>query len=323
MLLSGCIIGTLCWSAEETPRQEIAVPTEPPQSQAGPPQQRTWVDRGHAMAAGSVDTLAEKIDRFFGAERADLESASTALRLILVNDWREEEGNDTDVKLRGKLNLPRISERLSLIFSDEEGQNANVDSDVSAVVSEQESTKVDLQYNIRDKKRSRIDFDVGLRSSLQGKARLRYRYQIPVAERYTHRFTESLAFIDGEGFSLRSRYELDRKLNEKQLLRWANNLKFVEQGDGVEWSTRLLLGEQLDDRAAISWFIWSSGVTRPDYLTTSYGLGLRFRRNFHRDWLFYELEPGYAWIREEVSDNRNGAVLLNLRLIISLERLTD
>lgn len=283
---------------------------------------KSWLDKSHAYASQSTDTLANWIDNFFGAPQSDLESAYSSLRLSFENEWKESEGNDSNVRLRGKVHLPRIDKRLSLIFTDsEDGDSNKVDTGISAVTGKKENTKVGLQYNIQDKKRSRLDFSVGLRSSFKGKANIRYRYEVPWGERFTHRITEMLYFVDGEGFGVRSRYELDRTLNKNRLLRWTNNLKFSEDTDGVAWSTRLLMGERLNEKSAVSYFVWTGGKTRPDYLTTSYGLGMRYRRTFYRPWLFYELEPAYAWEREELINNRQGVAILTARIEIKLERL--
>ena len=282
----------------------------------------SWLDKSHAYASRSTDSLANWIDNFFGVPRADIESAYTSLRLSFDNEWEESVGNDTNVRLRGKVHLPRINERLSLIFTDDEGSDGDkVDTGISAVTGKKENTKVGLQYNIQDEKRSRLDFSVGMRSSFKGKANMRYRYELPWGELLTNRFTETLYFVDGEGFGVRSSYDLDRTIDENRLLRWANNLKFSEDTNGVQWSTRLLMGERLNEKSAISYFVWTGGETRPDYLTTSYGLGLRYRRTFFRPWLFYELEPGYAWKREEIEDNREGVAIFTARIEVNLERL--
>ena len=48
---------------------------------------------------------------------------------------------------------------------------------------------------------------------------------------------------------------------------------------------------------------------------------MRYRRTFFRPWLFYELEPAYAWKREEIEDNREGVAIFTARIEVNLERL--
>ena len=62
-----------------------------------------------------------------------------------------------------------------------------------------------------------------------------------------------------------------------------------------------------------------NGETRPDELTTSYGLGMLYRLNFLREWLFAEFEPSFAWRRDEPEDSRQGVFKMIFRLEIALE----
>ena len=41
------------------------------------------------------------------------------------------------------------------------------------------------------------------------------------------------------------------------------------------------------------------GVTKPDTVVDTYRVRSRLRRNFYRDWLFYEIEPQLEWRRDE------------------------
>ncbi len=280
-----------------------------------------WVDSAHTYTYESVDRLADWMDGFFGAPRADLESAYSSLRINAEHEWEEGNGTDEKLKLRGKVHLPRLNKRLSLVFTDENDEELDLDSGISSLDGDNDNTKVGLQYNVREKDNSRLDFNIGLKSSIKGKANVRYRYELPVGENYINRFTETLYFVDTEGFGLRSRYELDRGLGEGRLLRWSNNARFAEDIDGVHWETRLTLAERFNDKEALSRFAWLAGETRPESWTTSYGLGVRYRRNIYRPWLFMELEPAYAWKRKLYDDERQGVVLFTLRFEIFIERL--
>lgn len=282
-----------------------------------------WLDSTHSYVSGSTDALAAWIDRFFGLPRSDIESAYSSLRLTLENDWLEGGDHNSAVRLRGKVHLPRINKRLSLIFTDESGEDDTIDNGVSSVVEGDEETKVALQYKAREKLRSRLDYRLGIRSSLKARASVRYRYEMPWGEDNINRFTETLYFIDGEGFGSRSQYDLDHILASNKLLRWANVAKFAEDTDGVEWSSRVLLAKRLDPQAAVSYFVWAAGKTRPDYLNQAYGLGVRYRRNFYRPWLFYELEPAYAWRRETRMDQRDGRLQFSAKIEILLEGLSQ
>ncbi|MBR9912097.1 MAG: hypothetical protein GYB33_17285 [Gammaproteobacteria bacterium] len=292
-----------------------------PGGSSGQADDQSWVDDTHTYVANSAHELANWIDHFFGSPRDDIESAYSSLRLTFESEWEEGQGRDNAVRLRGKVHLPRINERLSLIFTDEEGEISATDENVNRVAGETETTRLALQYKAKEKGRARLDYRLGLRSSLKLRASARYRYEIPWGEHITQRFVQTLYFIDGEGFGSRSRYEYDHLLGENYLFRWSNNARFYEKSDGVEWSSRFLLGQRRNEKSAMSYFTWVNGDTRPNYLTTSYGLGVRYRKNFYRPWLFYELEPAYAWKRELPEDDREGVLIFSVRLEIAVEQL--
>ena len=279
----------------------------------------TWFDDSRNYVGTSADDLAIWIDTFFSEPRSDIESAKSSLRLTYENQWQEGDGSSENIKLRGKIRLPGINKRLSLVLTDEEDNESGVGSDLNTLSSDSEDTQLSLQYRARKGKRTRVDYGLGMSSSLKGKARVRYRYQVPWSETTTHRVTETLYFVDGEGFGLRSRYEIDYMADDNRLVRWDNQAKVAEEIDGVEWSTRLSLAERLSRQRAVSVFSWVNGETRPQTLTKSYGVGLLFRRNFYRPWLFLEVEPAYAWRRESVELSRHGAWLFAFRLEMMID----
>jgi hypothetical protein len=279
-----------------------------------------WLDSSHRYVHSSTDQLAGWIDGFFGLPRSDLESAQSSLRLVYENNWQEGEGDSDAVRLRGKVRLPQINKRLSLLFEDEEGINSSDDNNINAIDDNNQGTDIGLSYNVWEHLESRIDFKLGLRSSGKGKVKARYRYESPWGDHFTNRLVETLYFIDGEGFGTSTRYELDRAIDQDKILRWSNNATFAEDSNGVEWSTRIILGDRLTEKSAISYFIGSAGETRPVYLTTFYGMGVRYRQSIVRPWIFYELEPGYGWFKDDVESKRDGRVTFTIRFELLFEK---
>lgn len=279
-----------------------------------------WFDRSHSFLSDQTDSLALWIDNFFGTPRSDLESATSSLRITFRDTWEEGLGTRFALRVRGKVRLPQLSNRLSLIFFDQEEEN-----DVNQSVEEQivdsednNGNQAAIQYTAIDQKRSRLDFNAGLRSRLKLKLRARYRYESALGSRFRGRHIDTLFFRDGEGFGITFQPEIDRPLTDNKLLRWSNNFEYAEKSNGLEWASTLGLAHRINDKSAISYFTLIRGETRPDHLTTLYGLGMRFRSNFLRPWLFYELEPLYGWQRRESIDNREPTAFFTARLEIAL-----
>jgi hypothetical protein len=82
----------------------------------------------------------------------------------------EDHGVDTDLRLRGKVDLPRLSKRLSLIFSEE-------NEEYQEVVPESSGGKdVGLQLRLSDRGASRLWASMSLNGSLDLRTSLRYKY---------------------------------------------------------------------------------------------------------------------------------------------------
>jgi len=260
--------------------------------------------------------MVEWMDNFFGDPDYDLEKAESFLRLEFENDWEQEEGNDFGVRLRGKLQLPKISQRVDLLFSDE---------DQSAADSEEreEVDTVALRYKVRETTRSRFDATMGF-SSGNLKPGVRYRNEGPLNERRSYRYTQRLQYEDGDGFFTLGQADLFQVLDREDVLRWSTRLKYGDHTDGVEWRTRLSLFQRWHEDTkrplAVNYYGAIFGETRPKSFVKNYRLGAIIRRQVYRDFLFFELEPAVNYRQETYYDDRDWAWSVALRVEIALHR---
>ncbi len=276
----------------------------------------TWVDSSHAYATHQVQALTVWMDNFFGDPTYDLEKPDSLVRLDLQNSWDEEDGHKARARLRGKLHMPRISKRLNLLFSGEDGDELGADE-------RKESTDlIGVQYSLGELNRSRVDLtlDAGTWDLRPG---IRYRNQGPISKQVGYRYTQQLEYKEEEGFYSTAEVNLDRVLDENSLLRWSNRLIYGEETDGEEWQTQLSLGQRQrplhkKHQFVIGYFGSIEGVTDPDYIQ-NYRMGMVFRRQVYRPFLFAELEPSYNLRRDSAEQSRSGAWNIILRFEIVLQ----
>ena len=276
-----------------------------------------WVDTTHSYATNQAQSLAEWMDGFFGDPNYDIESAESLLRLDFSNEWDEKDSWESRIRLRGKLQLPRISRRLNLVFSGEDGDQLNEEE-------LQQEDRVALQYNVAERNQSRLDLSLGLNLK-RFRPGIRFRNQGPVTEKSSYRFTQRLQWEDDEGFYTTGEVELNRVLDEDKLLRWGNRLVYGEETEGTEWRSGLSLRQRLRDPAkkkqfVVNYFTSVNGVTDPHSYTKNYRLGVQFRRQVYRKYLYLELEPSYNWRKRHVDDDRDGVWNIVMRLEIALQR---
>ena len=275
-----------------------------------------WVDDTHAYATNQAQDLTQWMDDFFGDTVNDLEQAESFVRLQLIDDWDAEDGHNFKVRVRGKVQLPKISKRLDLVFSEEENEQLDEDE-------RREEDRVSLQYKLVDREKSRFDLTLGWASS-NVRPGVRYRNEGPIGEVSSYRFLERLQWEDGEGVFSTTQVDLYRALDNDDLLRWSGRIKYGEETDGIEWRSKWALAQRYKEDTkrpiATNTFLVINGVTQREVYTTNYKLGFLFRRQMYRDFLFIELEPAYNYRRREYEDERAGVWSMVVRLEIALEK---
>jgi hypothetical protein len=277
-----------------------------------------WLDQTQAYSTSRADTLAMQLDRFFGVERSDLEAAYSSLRLI--PEIRLQEGDsDMRLRLRGRLHLPRIDERLSLIFSEDQGEGTSYYTQ-NPIFDQPQSTRVNMEVKLREKDKYRFDFRVGLRSSFKLRTSVRFRYESDMTELLNNRLSQTFYFIDGKGYGSFTQYQLDRDISDDSLLRWSTEYRHEENLPGDEWSTSLSYLSRLDVNGGLSYFARVGGTTDQNYVGI-YQVGFRLRQNIARPWLFWEISPGYQWEKTSTFTPRNGGLFAILRLEMAIGRL--
>lgn len=278
----------------------------------------TWVDTSVAYATDQVQALTVWMDDFFGDPTYDLEQPDSLVRLQWENNWDQQESYKSRVRLRGNLQLPKISKRLNLIFSGEDGDKLGADE------RNEKTDVVGLQYSLRELNRSRVDLtlDAGTWDLRPG---IRYRNQGPLSQHVGYRYTQKLEYKNSDGVYSRAEVNLDRVLDEDSLLRWSNNIIYGEETDGVEWRTQLSLDQRQRPKKKKHQFVFGyfasiQGVTDPEYIQ-NYRVGVTLRRQVYRPYFFMELEPSYNLRRENVDQSRSSAwnVIARFELVLQPE----
>ncbi len=127
-----------------------------------------------------------------------------------------------------------------------------------------------------------------------------------------------------EKFYATSQVELNRALGENTIVRWKNRGIYGQETDGVEWLTRLSLFQRHKTaygrrQLGINYFGAINGFSDPNYVK-NYRLGVLFRRQVYRKYLFFEVEPAYNYRKKNPGEKRQFAWSIDLRLSIALQR---
>ena len=275
---------------------------------------KRWIDGSHDYAARKADEMTQWVDNFFGNDERDLEQASSRLRLRSIYNWDERLDNEVKFRLGGKVSLPQISKRLDLVFRGEDMDDFN-----DSGVEDPSEDRIGLQYQVgpQETRKHRFDLTVGFGGS-GPKPGVKYVYQDAFAEDLNFRFTQRFTYDLGDGGYGSSRLVLDKALRERELIRAYTRFLYGEKTDGTEWSSSLSYArgwEGESGRVGATWlYVGADGQTEPYDFVKNYKVGVRFRRQALRDFLFWEIEPSYNWRIDEPYFDREGAWRIELRV---------
>lgn len=282
--------------------------------QIGDPKETGWIDEGHDYAARKTNEMTQWVDNFFGNDERDLEQAESRLRLRTIYDWDQRLSNDVKFRLGGKVNLPQISDRLDLVFR---GEDMDGMGERDSQQYNEDRVGLQLQVGNQGLEKHRFDLTIGI-SSAGLRPGVKYVFQDAFAEDLNFRFTQRVMHENDEGLYGTSQFVLDKALNQRSLVRSYSRLMRGEETDGLEWSTNLSYARAWDNergRVGATWlYVGAEGQTQPYDHVSNYLVGVRFRRQAYRDFLFWEVEPSYNWRIDEPYYDRDGAWKIVLRL---------
>lgn len=278
--------------------------------------QSSWVDSSHAYATDATQNLVQWMDDFFGVRDEDAERAESFLRLVLVDDWDARDGHDFKVRVRGQVQVPKISQRLSLVFSGEDGEHLTEDN-------RREEDSVGVRYNMMEALGRRFDLTLGVGSG-QLKPGIRFREQGAIDDRLSYRFTQRAQLWTDDGWLGITQFDLNYSLSENSVLSWNSGLRYGKKYDGKRWGSAITYRRRFHTssgkNAGMRYFARADGTTDPDLFAYNYTVGAAYRQQFYRDYLYFEVEPTYSWRRETLEERRKGVWGVVLRLEVLLER---
>lgn len=282
-----------------------------------------WMDYQHCVFSGRTLVTARWFDDFFGDWHDD--EASMLVRLISQVGKEEGETPEARISLRLSASLPNISKRLRLIVSEEDDEETPLNKEVSRNPEEADSRlSAALRWRLLTRSNFKSDFDIGVRGIDPPEVfvRTRARKSWSLTRDSIARLGQTLQYGADSRELSRTQLDLERAVGDSSVLRLSNAYEYsAEQEDeGFRWTHGISMSHALDKSHSLTYgFSWH-GRTQPSWRDESVGPWAIYRRSFLRPWLFYELEPRYAWRR---GDGWGGAASILLRLEMQVGMRSD
>jgi hypothetical protein len=273
--------------------EQAAVPSET-EMKSGPEEgEQEWFDKVHQSASTTILDTSRWIDDFFALRQFIDEENKSRVRLRLTATYYEDEDFELKPRVYVRIHLPKVSEKMHLLFYASEDEKPEVDTDrTESVVTESSDDKeaaAALQYFLKETEKYNISFTGGASFDyLYGG--LRYRIEKDIGS-WKGRFITKLRYYTDDGWENLNTLDIDHAFSKSWFLRATAQLDWYEEEDDIPMALMLRLYQFFGPEQVLS-YEWENHFARvQNGDLTDLWLVLRYRQTFLRDWLIVELSP--------------------------------
>lgn len=299
-------------------------PIVPPMEQT---EDQTWFDRKQKKIRNWADHTSEKIDNWFG-EVDPQKPATATIRVMVDNYWNEYDNFEIKPRIRGKIKLPTLEKRLSVVFGDDSldnefnnspaniNQNPNQDSNkkIDAKRTRDDNSSIALRWsNFSKKLPFETDADLGIRSGDDVYVRLKASRDWQLRNDFKFYAEEIYRYgIHSENY-LRTNLELTHARPNQPILSNQFSLTYADdQDDDLTWENRLFREHSFFANNRFNYGIYTGGYYNSnDLRLNSWGPFVSWRQPLLREWFFVQGDVNYF---NDHREDRNHFVSTFLRL---------
>ncbi|EPF70447.1 hypothetical protein [Acinetobacter rudis] len=272
-------------------------------------QENTWADQQQNQIHNWIDRSAMKIDQWFGQPDPE-RPADASLRLIIDQSYNQHDQYEFKPRIRGKIKLPALENKLSVVFGDDTLDN-EFDHNV-AIVNQNPDYAVNKQF---DKKQSwednssialrwseiskklpfKFDADLGLRSGDDLYLRFKAKRDWPLKNDFFIHAEQIYRYGSKSENFLRTNLELTHARPQQAFVSNQLSLTYADkQEDDLSWDNRLFRQHQFFENNRFSYGIYSGGFyDQSDLRLDSWGPFVSWRQPIGREWLFIQADLNY------------------------------
>lgn len=270
-----------------------------------------WVDGNHREVKDRLQRTAHRIDGWFGSTDPN-DPANASLRVMMDTTWNDYDGTTIKPRVRGKIKLPTLENRLSLVFGDDSLDDQSHHSDVlnegRVAASNAEDRRFDRRQ-IREnnsslalrwskfRRATGIDVDLGARSKdIFIRAKIEKSWQIPhdiqVRAEQMYRYGSSSEHSALTTLEFTQPQSMSRRIVSRSHLYYTH-----KHEENLNWNSSLFQQHTLPVKhgtADLSYGIYTGGnIVAKTANLNSYGPYISYRQPLWRDWFFLQGDISY------------------------------
>ena len=270
---------------------------------------QTWADQKQKKIRDWADRTAHKMDHWFGETNPE-KPASATLRVLVDNRWNKYDNYDIKPRIRGRIKLPTLEKRLSIVFGDDSLDNEihnniaitndNPSNDPNKSIDAKRIKDDNASIALRWSEISKnvpfdTDVDLGIRSGDDIYVRLKAEKDWTLSNNFSFHAEQIYRYgINSENY-FRTNLELTHAQPNKPFVSNQFYLTYAdEQDDEFEWDNRSYRQHQFFKGNQFNYGIYTGGFyNNADLRLNSWGPFVSWRQPVWREWFYVQGDLNY------------------------------
>ncbi|MEW9797422.1 hypothetical protein [Alteromonas sp. CYL-A6] len=268
--------------------------------EATAPQPTHWIDRWQENFTNSMNNAVRRLDSFFAPEGAPPDDSARAEgRIMLAWEPRSRDLMQANLRFRIRVTLPSLKDRVDLLLSDneDETQDNMVQAARNTDMVQRDSTTLAVRF--RPEQDSPLSYRIGAGRRDQLYAKVQFEDTAILNSHWAARYDSEVYYYTRDRLGAELGLSLQYASEHKGAFRFNNRFYFRDNTNDWLWRHELQWLQPISQHHALLYSAMTEGLTQPNYRTEEVYGGIRWRTNYLRDWLYFEVEPYVIWLRDE------------------------
>lgn len=259
-----------------------------------------WLDTWHNNFSESLDYTAQQLDEFFALEGSDNhKDARTEGRVRFGWEPRTRDLGATDFRFRIRVKLPTLKDRVDLLLSDDDSFNRDdtLRAARDGIDDNQDSASLALRY--QKEQDSPISHRLGIGRGGQLFAKSQYEKDYWFSSELKMDYDGEVYYYTRDEFGAELGVNFTFLLSDDKYFRIKNRYFYRDRFNDWFWRHELQYLRPLTQESAVLYTFVTKGLSQPNHHVNEIYTSVRWRTNYLRSWLFFEVEPFVIWLKQE------------------------
>ncbi len=257
-------------------------------------QSRTWrwLESQRDDLSSDVGSIGRGLDDWLAGEGVGERTNESYVRLRLNQRIGRMDTYYSNIRIGGRIDLPRTSERWKLIFESETTeQNSLRDQRLNNINAS--SFTGGFSYELPERNGWRFNHDVGAKSSIPIDPfyRFRIRYDKDLGNDWFFGLSNRTFYYHNDGLGQDTRLFFSRAISDELNFRVESEINYRHDERLTEFGQSVALFQSLGERETLTYELGLIGSNRPVKTVDNYYAQMVYRKAIYKDWLVMELVP--------------------------------